>query len=237
MTTPGDMSSELRYLYFAYGTGLSHEHMTGKYKSAEYAGVARIVGYRWFMSKYRCANIRPVNDDGSLSLDIASGGASGSASASQTSGTVVWGVAYWIDPAREPADKPHGGGGPGYKKERFSVEYWATGNSSSRSSISSPSSSASITIPDSLAKDLPGEKTTMFLYHNPDCIEELREGVSEDYHNKMKLGIQDALKAGVPEEYLQKDVMAYVKLKVKDNEKKNKHTKNPKPWGRSWRPM
>ncbi|PSN69263.1 hypothetical protein BS50DRAFT_572429 [Corynespora cassiicola Philippines] len=193
-------------VYFGYGSNLWLEQMRTRCPESEYLGVARLDGYKWLINERGYANVVEVGDGGGDDDDDDDDDEKGSA-AKEGDGDdddddekkkkkkkkkyahVVFGLVYALQPADEARLDRNEGVPHAYTKEMLSCDFWAAEDGTKKK--------VDVEHGKSVEKE-------MLVY-----IDRKRVGEHEpkkEYVVRMNHGIEDAVKMGVPEEYV-KEVM------------------------------
>ena len=171
--------------YFSYGSNMWLDQVARRCPHSEFLGIARLPGYRWHINARGSANVAPVSATQQPLEDSTSDG--------------VWGLVYRLSPADEAKLDIREHVPDNFTKEMLPTKYWP-GNI-----CKAPFHSATEYIID-LAN--PSEKVDMLVYVS-------RLGTTDDrprdeYIVRMNEGINNALKVGVPKEYIDKVIRKFI---------------------------
>lgn len=187
LTHPQPINSLTHPLSFSHSNlWLSQMHL--RCPQSTYVGTARLPGYKWIIDTRGYANI--------VQTSSPSHSPSNPNPNTNTNSTEdeVWGLVYTLTPPDERNLDKNEGVPVAYTKENLTVEFFPASSSPS----SSPSSSASES-----AKRIPA-----LVY-----IDRTRTAESEpkqEYIYRMNRGIEDALRMGVPEEYVERVLRRFI---------------------------
>ncbi|KAF2164478.1 hypothetical protein M409DRAFT_25356 [Zasmidium cellare ATCC 36951] len=186
-----------RTVYFGYGSNLWRHQMRKRCPTSKYLGIARLKSYKWIIYDRGYANIVEIKDDEDKTIW------------KHDYRKEVWGLVYSLEPSDEARLDVNEGVPIAYTKEWIECEFWPT-------SESNDDAFASEQFPNELesAKGKPDtskepKKVEMLVYIN-------REGTDGDndskkeYIYRMNMGIKDALKEGMPNEYVKQVLREYI---------------------------
>ncbi|PPJ58517.1 hypothetical protein CBER1_07161 [Cercospora berteroae] len=185
-----------RTIYFGYGSNLWLHQMRQRCPTSKYLGIARLKGYKWIIYDRGYVNIVELSEEEKMV-----------ANDKHDYSKEVWGLVYRLEPKDERRlDVNEGVAHGAYSKEWIECEFWTT--SSERAVREDTAHSLSYVDegrPDTSKK--PG-KADMLVYINR---ENVREGkIKEEYVYRMNKGIGDAVKEGVPKEYVEQVLREWI---------------------------
>lgn len=183
-------------IYFGYGSNLWLHQMRQRCPTSKYLGIARLKGYKWIIYERGYANIVELSSSEKESSDD-----------KHDYAKEVWGLIYTLEPNDQERLDENEGVPYAYQKEMVDCEFWCC--SSSREVVVEDWEDgfgyAGEGKPD--IKKKPG-KEKMLVYINRHMTE---EGTSkEEYVYRMNCGIRDAVKEGVPEEYVEQVLRKWI---------------------------
>ncbi|GIZ43912.1 hypothetical protein CKM354_000712400 [Cercospora kikuchii] len=186
-----------RTIYFGYGSNLWLHQMRQRCPTSKYLGIARLKGYKWIIYDRGYANIIELSEeekqhDSNDKHDYLK---------------EVWGLVYSLEHEDERRlDVNEGVAHGAYSKEWIECEFWtASSERTVRENTAHSFSYVDEGKPDTSKK--PG-KTEMLVYINR---ENAREGkIKEEYVYRMNKGIRDALKEGVPRQYVEQVLREWI---------------------------
>jgi gamma-glutamylcyclotransferase len=163
-------------IYFGYGSNLWLHQMDMRCPTSKYLGVARLNGYKWIINDRGYANVVEANTSDSEAVGSSSKYAH-----------VVFGLVYSLKEEDERRLDKNEGVPIAYTKEDLLCDFWASRNASA----------VDVTKP-------PSESIDMLVYIDRNRTSE--DQPKKEYIYRMNRGIDDAIKQGVPKEYVD-DVM------------------------------
>lgn len=172
-----------RKLYFGYGSNLWREQMQLRCPSSEYLGIARLNGWYWIINHRGYANVVQRNTNSVVD---------GQGVKNTKDGDEVWGLVYSLTPADEARLDGNEGVPYAYTKEMHLIDFWPTGERPE----------------DLIDRTRKPEQKSMLVY--VDRKRTVPDKPKKEYIHRMNMGIADALKAGVPEEYINSTLRMYI---------------------------
>jgi hypothetical protein len=173
-------------------------------------GIARLDNFRWIINERGYANVVEVEetarqrqnavDQSHAAFDEESMGQK------ENYSTQVWGLVYSLQPSDEASLDRSEGVPLAYTKEIIGCEFWPAVDNDHQDGSSK-------LVDDGIGKE--PEKSDMMVYINRNAVTPSKPKV--EYVRRMNMGIRDAVKAGVPEEYV-KEVMRKFIPESKDEE-------------------
>ncbi|KAF2850529.1 hypothetical protein T440DRAFT_499080 [Plenodomus tracheiphilus IPT5] len=183
----GDPSSTQPSIYFGYGSNLWLHQMHTRCPNSPYQGIARLPNYHWLINTRGYANI--VESPTSTSNPITT-------SSDKDYTNKVYGLVYTLSPADEAALDKNEGVPVAYTKEYLECDFW-TGTTDSHIDTKTP--------PDAVVNML------VYIDRKRTVPDEPRK----EYIYRMNRGIDDAVKMGVPEEYVEQVMRRYIPAEEK----------------------
>jgi gamma-glutamylcyclotransferase len=197
-------------LYFGYGSNLWRQQMQDRCPNSTFLGIARLDNFRWIINERGYANVVEVKetarqrqnavDQSHAAFDEESMGQK------ENYSTQVWGLVYSLQPSDEASLDRSEGVPLAYTKEIIGCEFWPAVDNDHQDGSSK-------LVDDGIGKE--PEKSDMMVYINRNAVTPSKPKV--EYVRRMNMGIRDAVKAGVPEEYV-KEVMRKFIPESKDEE-------------------
>ncbi|KAF2242929.1 hypothetical protein BU26DRAFT_523923 [Trematosphaeria pertusa] len=178
-------------IYFGYGSNLWLHQMSIRCPASTYLGVARLPAYRWIINDRGYANVVAVSSSSPSSSAPSPPPSSTNTNKSPYS-SLVFGLVYRLSPSDEAALDRNEGVPIAYNKETLECDFWAK----------PPESSGEGEKVD-VAKP-PTETKEMLVYIDRQRTAE--DKPKKEYIYRMNRGIEDAVRMGVPEGYVE-DVM------------------------------
>lgn len=169
-------TSEKPTIYFGYGSNLWLQQMDMRCPTSKYRGVARLNGYKWIINDRGYANVVQVNTTDPE--DLAS---------SSNYTNVVFGLVYSLKEEDEKRLDKNEGVPIAYEKEDIACEFWE----------SKDGKWVDVSIKPTKAIDM-----LVYIDRNRTTTDDPKK----EYIYRMNRGIDDAIKQGVPKEYVD-DVM------------------------------
>ena len=183
-------------IYFGYGSNLWLHQMRQRCPTSKYLGIARLKGYKWIIYERGYANI----------VELSASEKATEERDKPDYSKEVWGLIYTLEPEDERRLDGNEGVPYAYQKEEIECEFWTA--SSARTVTEDTEDGFSFAAegkPDISKK--PG-KEKMLVYINR---HRTSEGVSkEEYVYRMNCGIKDAVKEGVPKEYIEQVLRKWI---------------------------
>lgn len=155
-------------LYFGYGSNLWLQQMARRCPTSTYKGIARLPSYRWMINSRGYANIV----EASLRADDAS-------LATNTQDDVTYGLVYSLQPDDEEGLDINEGVPYAYTKEYLEVDFWPSNDTNKAVDLSRPAL-----------------KKKVLVYIDRKRVTD--DGPNEEYIYRMNMGIEDAVRLGVP---------------------------------------
>lgn len=182
-------------IYFGYGSNLWRHQMRKRCPTSKYLGIARLKGYKWIIYDRGYANIVEIMDEEDTT-------------SKHDYSKEVWGLVYSLEPSDEARLDVNEGVPIAYDKEWIECEFWSTSESEDDATASEqfPNEQQSITGKPDTSKE-PG-KVDMLVYINRDGTDESES--KKEYVYRMNMGIKDALKEGMPKEYVKQVLRKYI---------------------------
>ena len=172
-------------IYFGYGSNLWRHQMEQRCPTSEYLGIARLNNYTWIINERGYANIVQLSrKDSSTDIDHRP--------APLAYDHEVWGLVYTLHPPDEERLDRNEGVPIAYTKETLACDFWPSLNSSSAGANIS-------TKP---------KEVDMLVYINREMVEE--DDPKEEYVYRMNMGIKDAIRGGVPREYVERVMRRFI---------------------------
>ncbi|KAM3420023.1 hypothetical protein BST61_g3334 [Cercospora zeina] len=194
-----------RTIYFGYGSNLWLHQMRQRCPTSKYLGTARLKGYKWIIYDRGYANIVELSEEQQQQQEEEE--EKNAFDDKDDYSKEVWGLVYSLEPEDEQRlDGNEGVADGSYSKEWIQCEFWtASSERAVREDTAHTLSYAEEGKPDTSKK--PG-KANMLVYINR---KNAREGKSkEEYVYRMNAGIRDALKEGVPREYVEQVLRKWI---------------------------
>ncbi|KAF2180510.1 hypothetical protein K469DRAFT_714480 [Zopfia rhizophila CBS 207.26] len=190
---PFDMTS--RAIYFGYGSNLWLHQMELRCPTSTYLGVARLNGYKWIINDRGYANVVEVGNDDHEKVE-----------GDTKYDDVVFGLVYSLKQKDEERLDQNEGVPYAYTKENLECDFW-------ESDLEKDDGWVDVTKP-------PTSEKKVLVYIDRQRI--TGDKPKKEYIYRMNMGIKDAIKMGVPEEYV-KGVMREF-IPEEDREAKRKST-------------
>ncbi|CAO2652771.1 Nn.00g021820.m01.CDS01 [Neocucurbitaria sp. VM-36] len=165
-------------IYFGYGSNLWLHQMRIRCPTSQYLGVARLTGYRWIINDRGYANVVQSSEDEHQQHDN---------SDSRKYDHVVFGLVYSLGEEDERRLDRNEGVPIAYTKELLPCDLWSSSIDHKVDTSKPPTSRRDLLVYIDRERILPDEPRKEYIY-------------------RMNQGIADAVKMGVPEQYV-KDVM------------------------------
>ncbi|GAB7351274.1 hypothetical protein MBLNU459_g1692t1 [Dothideomycetes sp. NU459] len=206
-------------LYFGYGSNLWLHQMAQRCPSSTYLGIARLDGYRWMINSRGYANVVQVSNSttsttATTTTTTTSTASSSSSSSSSSSpdnkvdySSVVYGLVYALPPADEAALDRNEGVPVAYNKEMLDVRFWPRQHPS-HGKVSTASSSAPSRLDAAQHGGGGGGTERMLVYIDRNRTEDAAP--KREYVYRMNMGIRDAVREGVPEEYVESVMRTFI---------------------------
>jgi gamma-glutamylcyclotransferase len=163
-------------VYFGYGSNLWRQQMAERCPHSTFVGIGRLSGYRWQINDRGYANVVELHSD-----------TTNSNAATSEFEDVVYGLIYTLTALDESRLDKNEGVPYAYTKEILAVDFWPATSTESTTSV------------DTAAKP---EKKDMLVYIDRTKTKDSKP--KKEYIVRMNHGIDDALAAGVPKEYVNK---------------------------------
>lgn len=168
-------------VYFGYGSNLWRHQMEQRCPTSEYLGVARLNGYKWIINERGYANIVQLSSSSTADLEPVA------------YEHEVWGLVYTLQPSDEKRLDRNEGVPIAYTKENLTCDFWPSVD---------PDTNAGANI------STRPKEVDMLVYINRKMVEE--DDPKEEYVYRMNMGIKDAVKEGVPTEYVEKVMRRFI---------------------------
>ncbi|CBX90669.1 hypothetical protein LEMA_P057030.1 [Plenodomus lingam JN3] len=167
-------------IYFGYGSNLWLHQMHIRCPESTYLGIARLSNYHWIINERGYANVVESSDSSPESASKASSYAN-----------VVFGLVYSLSPCDEARLDRNEGVPVAYTKEKLECDFWK-GTTETKVDTKGPAD----------------EKVKMLVYI--DRQRTAPDEPREEYIYRMNQGITDAVKMGVPKEYVNEVMRKYI---------------------------
>lgn len=193
--------SKSKTIYFGYGSNLWLHQMRQRCPTSKYIGIARLTGYQWIIYKRGYANIVKI-DDGYDEENVEE------KEEKHEWEHEVWGLVYELEQEDERRLDRNEGVPVAYQKRDIECELWRSKDTSSRQRTVDTNQELRYTEhgkPDTTTKP---EKIDMLVYINETMTEEGE--IKEEYIYRMNMGIRDAVREGVPREYVRKVLRRWI---------------------------
>jgi len=191
-------------VYFGYGSNLWHHQMATRCPTSTYIGIARLRPYAWLINDRGYANVVEQDPKEPASTTRPKH----SQSPSSKYATTVYGLVYTLLPSDESRLDVNEGVPVAYTKEYLSCDFWAL-DPDNPLNPSPPPPFASSTILSKIDTSAPPTSTFPMLVY----IDRKRTSPSvprKEYIYRMNRGIEDAVKCGVPEGYVDQIMRTYI---------------------------
>ncbi|KAI2483131.1 hypothetical protein Ptr902_05448 [Pyrenophora tritici-repentis] len=199
MTPPPDSTTATPTIYFGYGSNLWHHQMHTRCPTSRYIGIARLRPYTWL-----------INDRGYA--NVVSSPSTTSSSSAEEYKTTVYGLVYTLLPADEAQLDINEGVPTAYTKEYLECDFWALDPENPLCpNVPSPGGKIDTEKP-------PTQTIKMLVY-----IDRKRTSPStprKEYVYRMNRGIEDAVKCGMPEAYVENVMRGYIPADEEDEDSK-----------------
>lgn len=191
-------------IYFGFGSNLWRHQMRQRCPTSKYLGIARLKGYKWIIYDRGYANIVELEDDekeGNEEHDYSE---------------EVWGLVYSLEEDDEERLDRNEGVPIAYRKEWIECEFWATSESEEQTRLAERmvgyfGSNGRDGKPDISKK---AEKVDMLVYIDRKRTEESEP--KREYVYRMNMGIKDAVREGVPEDYVRQVMRRFIPEKSEE---------------------
>ena len=198
-------SSNKPNLYFGYGSNLWLHQMSTRCPESTYLGIARLPGYQWLINERGYANVVQV-------------------SSSSSSTSHVYGLVYGLSSTDEARLDKNEGVPVAYTKECLACDFWSFDSASSLSSSQSTTTttttgnSSNTSFPRKIDTSRPPDETAkpMLVY-----IDRLRTTPSVPRDEYVYRSIEDALRCGVPDDYVREVMRVYIPSDDDDDDDKD----------------
>ncbi|KAH9868829.1 hypothetical protein J1614_007904 [Plenodomus biglobosus] len=167
-------------IYFGYGSNLWLHQMHTRCPESTYLGIARLPNYHWL-----------INDRGYANIVESSNSASKSKSTTPSYTDTVFGLVYSLSPSDEVRLDKNEGVPIAYTKEKLECDFWKG------------------TLETKIDTRKPADKKVKMLVYI-DRKRTVPDEPREEYIYRMNQGIADAVKMGVPEEYVTEVMRKYI---------------------------
>lgn len=171
-------------IYFGFGSNLWLTQMAMRCPGSEYLGIARLPGFRWIINDRGYANVVQVSKREANHNQI----------------DAVWGLVYRLTQDDEERLDVNEGVPVAYTKEMIPVHFWP-----SKGCSKAPFKGADEHKVDT---SISYEKLTMLVYIDRQRTTD--DKPKKEYIYRMNMGIQDALKVGVPDSYVQRVMRKFI---------------------------
>ncbi|KAF2746353.1 hypothetical protein M011DRAFT_378436, partial [Sporormia fimetaria CBS 119925] len=166
-------------IYFGFGSNLWLHQMSIRCPTSTYLGVARLNNYKWIINGRGYANVVSITN-----TNTSTGTTTPPSKEEPDYNTTVYGLVFSLLPADEARLDVNEGVPFAYQKEYLECEFW-------------PSEGERWVD----VGEEPEERREMLVYVDRERVEE--SSPREEYVLRMNRGIEDALRLGVPEGYVE----------------------------------
>lgn len=180
-------------LYFGYGSNLWLHQMRQRCPTSQYKGIARLNDYKWIINERGYANVVQVSESESSTTESSSWEKAKKHSYAQE----VWGLVYTLESEDEKRLDRNEGVPVEYGKEDLEVDFWETDASDGDDDGDGDDDDDDGAI-DTTKKP---QKVDMLVYISRDMVKP--SPPKREYVYRMNMGIKDAMKQGVPREYVE----------------------------------
>lgn len=184
-------------IYFGSGSNLWLDQMARRCPDSEWLGIARLPGYRWIINSRGSANVVQVTSTSQTTQDRLEADDSPESSA--------WGLVYRLTAADEANLDIREGVPHNHTKEILTTHFWP-----SKKVLKAPFESA---VERKIDVTAPWENIQMLAY--TDRLRITKDKPRDEYIIRMSKGIIDALKVGIPEEYVEGVMRRFIPKDVK----------------------
>lgn len=167
-------------IYFGYGSNLWLHQMKMRCPTSRYMGIARLNGYRWIINERGYANV----------VEVASPPEPRTPTNVPTT-NVSYGLVYELKPRDEANLDANEGVPVAYTKEMLEVDFWPLASDGGAIDV----------------RKTP-QKQVMLVYLNRGMVED--DKPKKEYIYRMNMGIVDAIKSGVPQEYVDQSLRTFI---------------------------
>lgn len=199
-------------IYFAYGSNLWQHQMHQRCPSSKFLGIVRLKGFRWIIYQRGFANIVEVDSHKEEGDEKEEKG---------DYRNQVWGMMYSLEENDERLLDEREGVPVAYRKEWIECEFWTVPEAAASSS-SSASSRGGEEEEEDVKKEVDEEKKKrkpaditkrpgkekMLVYINREMTDEGE--IRKEYISRMNCGIEDAVKEGLPREYVEQVLRRWI---------------------------
>lgn len=173
-------------IYLGYGSNLWQAQMDRRCPTSEYLGIGRLNGCRWMINERGYANVVNTSEPARMLPG-----------SSIPITNVSYGLVYSLQPKDEEGLDINEGVPIAYEKEYLSADFWPIRNDGKPIDV----------------RDRP-EKVDMLVYINRKQVTDSKP--KDEYVYRMNMGIKDAIKEGVPQEYVDKTMRRFIPSKDYD---------------------
>lgn len=201
-----DLDRGKTLLYFGYGSNLWQAQMHRRCPSSTYVGIARLKGYKWIIYEAGYANIVRTDDESKGTINVTE----------HDYLHEVWGLVYSLQQSDEERLDRNEGVPISYQKATITCDLWPTrleDQCGSNKGFSYEGDYQNCR-PDT---SRPADRREMLVYINHHRIKESKP--KEEYIHRMNMGIQDALKEGVPSAYVEQVIRKFIPFQDLDGVK------------------
>lgn len=207
-------------IYFAYGSNLWQNQMHQRCPSSKFLGIVRLKGFRWIIYQRGFANIVEVDSHKEEGDEKGEEG---------DYRNQVWGMMYSLEEEDEKLLDEREGVPVAYGKEWIECEFWTVpevaASSSSREEdvTQEKEGEEDTTTAEKKKKRKPADitkrpgKEKMLVYINREMTDEGE--IRKEYISRMNCGIKDAVKEGLPREYVEQVLRRWIPADGEEGEK------------------
>lgn len=226
-SNPKDKKNKMKKktIYFAYGSNLWQHQMHQRCPSSKFLGIVRLKGFKWIIYQRGFANIVEVDshkeEEGTEKEEEKEEG---------DYRNQVWGMMYSLEEEDEKLLDEREGVPVAYRKEWIECEFWTVPEAAAAAASASSSREeeeeevVKKVVDEEKKKRKPADitkrpgKEKMLVYINREMTDEGE--IRKEYISRMNCGIKDAVKEGLPREYVEQVLRRWIPADGEEEEKK-----------------